>query len=212
MKNNQKSDGSFITDRINAGKKVKGILVQPLPTFRECQKCLAGSGIIFENMLDGYASLPSEDRVEAMKNDLHEIMLRNSVFLQDQIGILEKLIEIEMEKIAKEKEQIEIKRLIIEAEQKAIKEAGKYLDEDAPKLVLIGTEIKIVGLFRDLFLPKTNKRGEQIFRGSHKVLAQWICNSIILENGEIPLYNSVYNYLSRPENPDNDVDNCPKMS
>jgi hypothetical protein len=212
MKKNQRSVRSFIADGIKAGKKVNSILVHPLPTFRECQKCLADSGIIFANMLDGYALLPSEDRVEAMKNDLHEMMLRNSLFLHDQIGILEKLIAFENEKIEKEKKRIEIERLIIEAEQKAIEASGKNLDKDAPKLVLIGTEKKIAGLFRDLFLPKTNKRGELIFRDSQKVLAQWICNSIILENGEIPLYSSVYNYLSRPENPDNDVVNSPKMS
>lgn len=193
-------------------KTGKSFFVNPLPDYRECQKCLAGSGINFVKQLDGYALLTSEDRLEAMKNDLHKMRLRNSVLLQDQIGTLDMMITFENKQIEKENKRVEVERLIAEAEQKAIKEAGKNLEHDAPKLVLIGTEKNIAELFRDLFLTKTNKRGERIFRGSQKVLAQWICNTTILENGETPHYNSVNTYLSRPEDPDYDVEYSPKMS
>lgn len=196
MKKKVRSVRSAIAGSRVAGQKINSIVVNPLPGYLDCQKCLAGSGVIFEEKLKSYALLTSEKMVVAMSNDRHEMMMRNSVFLQDQIGVLDKLIAFEKEKIEKEKERVEKKRLTKEANQKTID--GRLISKIGElKLVLDCEEGELAGFFKNAILMGRNSKTNLIFNGTHKELARWMCDSISLRNGNELSFNTINNALSQ---------------
>lgn len=173
------------------------------PNYKDCFWCNHLINVRLQEKVENFEKLPaSENKLVEMKAFRLETDLRLSIFIHDQLGIMDKLIAHEKELLEIENETKEKKRLIKEAYMRANEIKDCTIQAGAPKLVVDCEERELAALFKKFFLESKNKKQDHIYKDTNKVLATWICNSFKLKSGQVITFNSIVNGLSRIDNID----------
>lgn len=173
------------------------------PNHKDCFHCNQLINVRLQEKVENFEKLPaSENKLVEMKAFRLETDLRLSVFKQDHLGIMDKMIAHEKELLEIENEKKEKKRLIKEAVIRANEIKNCTIQAGVTKLVVDCEECELAAFFKRFVLESTNKKHDHIFKDTNKILATWICNSISLKNDHVVTYNTIVNGLSRIDNVD----------
>ena len=159
-----------------------------------CLKCRRNSNIDFEEKLRKFEILPLVDKLTAQIDYRNELDISYSIHHQDYIGVMDKIIAINKVKLDDELRNQKLKSRNDDV-------ANREIHPDAMKLVLDAERGELAEILRKFFLTVRNKKGNQIYRDTNVNYAHWICNTIMLSNGEELNYLTILKGLSKIAHP-----------
>ena len=157
-----------------------------------CLRCLRKRLLTSLKRLADCQTMPGEEKLSAMIDIRNNMDVNKSLRNNDYTDAIDKMIAYEKNKLDEKKIECENKKSIQAA-------SNLLLPSDLQKLALDDKEGDLAGVIKAFMISTKNKKGNHIYTGDYKTLAKWICETIILKNGQKLNYNTIAKGLSANE-------------
>jgi len=189
MRKSSRKNGSIVSGGLDVNDLINSDLCKDIRHDLKCVDCLTERLKKFKYKMESIEKLPTVKKLVEYKQYRFEIDVRQSIDMQDFIATLDKAIVYNEDILANE---LKIK----ENKKKSNVAPNMVIPVGAPKLVLDADEMEIAAFMKQVLLFR-NKKKNLMYDGTNKALADWICNSIIQENGHVLKGSTICNDLSK---------------